>query len=198
MTVPKLSVRRVVSLAILVLAVIFIGKNVAFPDKYLPEEFTEAREQSAKIAEEIVAQSVYSAQLLDEISKLDREGNYYKALQIVSKELEKNKEANRKATTLSSRLEKMARAIEAIEPSRARQLATEALSSEVALVSRLISYNSYVGELFGVLGEKFKYGRDYSNGKVQELVKAINNEVYAINELNNRFNSALAKFDKIF
>src|SRR3989338_7400321 len=136
MQVSKASVKRFVLLTILFLAIIFVGKAVFFSTEDIPGDFISARTQGANIAEEIVAQSNYSAELLKTISQWDRNGKYQSALDIVSQEISKNQEANKKATKLSAQLEQMARLVEDIKPYQARQLATEALSSEVALVSR--------------------------------------------------------------
>ena len=198
MQVSKASVKRFVLLTILFLAIIFVGKAVFFSTEYIPGDFISARTQGANIAEEIVAQSNYSAELLKTISQLDRNGKYQSALDVVSQEISKNQEANKKATKLSAQLEQMARLVEDIKPYQARQLATEALSSEVVLVSRLISYNAYLSLLYSVLQNKFQSGNYSSNGEVQQLVNDINDEIRMINELNQRFNDSLKKFDEVF
>ena len=198
MKVSKASVKRFVLLTTLFLAIIIVGKAVFFSTEYLPADFVNARTQGANIAEEIVAQSNYSAELLKTISQLDRNRKYQSALDIVSQEISKNQEANKKATKLSAQLEQMARLVEDIKPYQARQLATEALSSEVVLVSQLISYNAYLSLLYSVLQNKFQSGNYSSNGEVQQLVNNINDEIRTINELNKRFNDSLEKFDEVF
>lgn len=198
MKVSKASIKRFILLTSLFLAVIFAGKAMFFSAQYLPDDFINARTQGANIAEEIVAQSNYSAELLKTLSKLDRNKQYKTALAIVSQEISKNQEANKKATKLSSQLEQMAHLVEDIKPYQARQLATEALSSEVALVSRLINYNAYLSLLYSVLQNKFQSGSSSSNGEVQQLVNNINEEVRMINELNKRFNDSFGAFDAIF
>lgn len=198
MEVSKASVKRFVLLTILFLAIILVGKAVFFSSSYLPEEFVDARINGSSIAEEIVAQSNFSAELLKTISKLDREKKYGVALEVVSQEMIKNQDANKKAIKLSTQLEQMARLVEGIRPYQARQLATEALSSEVALVTRLINYNNYLGLLFSVLQKKFQSGNYSTNGEAQQLVNSINEEIRMINELNKRFNDSLKKFDEVF
>ena len=92
----------------------------------------------------------------------------------------------------------MARALSSIKPERSRILATEAVSAEVALVSRLLSYNDYLLQLFETLRAKFSNPGLSSNGKVNDLIARINDETRAINELNGRSTNALASFDEVF
>ena len=72
------------------------------------------------------------------------------------------------------------------------------MSSEVALVSRLLSYTNNLIELFGVLRLKFEKPGTQFDGAVAGLIDKINEEARAINSFNQRFNWSLAEFDKIF
>ena len=126
------------------------------------------------------------------------EGNVTGALDLISIEINKNQEIRREAIKLSSQLEKMARAIGAIKPEGARILATEAVSSEVALVSRLIVYNDFFLQLFGTLETKFQGEEPNPTNRVQQLINNINDEAKAINQFNKRFSESLAEFHKFF
>lgn len=172
--------------------------NIEISKKFLPEEFSEARIKGAALAKNIVDLSSESLRSLTEIAEYDEEGNSSEALILISKEVIKNRATRDEAIKLSSQLEKMARSLTDIEPTHARILATEAVSSEVALVSRLISYNDYLLQLFETLEKKFLKPAVNSDGRVVELIKKINEESSAINQFNYRFNESLAEFDKVF
>lgn len=180
------------ALAILTAGVVrqFIFSN------HVPEEFSEARIKGAKIAEEIIAQQAFTSRNLEQIAKYDKQKNTSEALILISTELLKNREAGQKAIQLSSQLEKMASEIISIRPSKARDVATAAVTSEVTLVSRLLTYNNYLSQLFEVLRGKFETGIS-GNGKVKDLITKINDEVGAINELDKRFHDSLAEFDSL-
>ena len=165
---------------------------------YIPPEFSEARIKGAELAQSIVALSNESLGNLETIAAYDREGKKSEALILISKEVLKNRDAQQEAIKLSSQLERMARSIGDIEPSRARVVAAEAVSSEVALVSRLIAYNDYLLRLFEALRDKFQNPGAYTNGRVEELVAKINEEAQAINAFNDRFSQSLAEFDTLF
>lgn len=179
------------------LAVFFLAKYLFFADKNVPQDFIDARLESSAIAGEIVRLSKDVIELLDDIAQNDRLGNRAEALALVSSAVVNNQSSQQEALRLSVELEKMARLLPQIEPARARELATAAISSEVALVSRLISYNDLLNQLFELLRSKFVMGYGNSNGKVHVLVEKINAEAQAINDLDRRFNEAIKEFDDI-
>ncbi len=168
-------------------------------EKSVPPEFSEARINGARLAEEIVATSAYSSQNLEKISRYDAQGDFSEALILISQEVVKNRDVREKAIQLSSELEHMAVLIPDIKPAAAREIATEALTSEIALVSHLISYNDLFSRLFELLRDKFE-GRRSGNpdGEVTSFIIKINEEARAINDFNSKSSTALAEFDKIF
>ena len=164
---------------------------------HVPAEFSEARINGAELAKHIVDLSNESLGSLETIAKYDEAGKKSEALILISKEVLKSRDAQAEAVKLSSQLERMARSINDIEPSSARVLATEAVSSEVALVSRLLSYNDYFLQLFEALRDKFQNPGTNTDGKVKDLVAKINEEEQGINTFNQRFGQSLAEFDKL-
>lgn len=189
-------------LPIVIVAALIVGGYffLAYLDtrQYIPPEFSEARLKGAELAKKIVELSGDSLANLEQIAEYDKQGNAPEALILISKEVIKNRETHEGAIRLSSQLERMARTVSDIKPAKARILATEAVSSEVALVSRLISYNDYLRQLFEILRDKFQSRGANPDGKVKGLIDKINEEARAINEFNQRFNGALAEFDNIF
>ena len=172
--------------------------TLVLPEPYIPQEFSEARLKGAELATKIVDLANNSLESISTIAKYDREGNRPEALTLISKEVLKNRTIQEEAIRLSSQLERMARSLQEIKPNRAKILATEAVSSEIALVSRLLSYNDYLLQLFKTLEAKFQNPSASSNGRVQELINKINEEARAINSFNRKFNQSLAEFDKMF
>lgn len=172
-------------------------KFIFFPTKSVPSEFSEARLRGAALAQKIVVLAGASLQSLEEISVYDKQGNSPEALIAISRQLIKNRELQEHAVQLASQLEKMARYLPEIKPGKARLVASEAVSAEVALVSRLVSYNDFLRQLFEVLRGKFNNTLVNPDGQVQDLIKKINEEAEAINELDKKFGDALVEFDKI-
>jgi len=187
----------ILSSAILAGLGIYFAISIILPDSFVPEKFMEARIKGAELAYNIAELSNSSLKTLEQIEEKDRQGKNSEALDLASQELLKTLETRQQAIKLSSQLEKMARSLQDIKPAQARVLATEAVSSEVALVSRLLSYNDYLGQLFETLRAKFQSNED-TNGKVQKLLNDINDEAKAINDLNKKFTDSLEEFDKMF
>ncbi len=176
----------------------YFGAYLTVSGRFVPSEFSQARLEGARIATEIVGLSNGSLMNLQEIAKYDAAGNTKVALALIGQEFERNRKVREEAIKLASRLETMARYLSQIKPDEAQALATEAVSSEVALVSHLLVYNDTFRELFEVLREKFQDPQSNPNGRVKELIEKVNNEARAINDFDQRFNQSLAEFDKLF
>ncbi len=164
---------------------------------FVPAQFTEARINGSKIAQEIVSSTEESLKNLNVISEEDRKSHPLTALNLVNEELERAKESRKKAISLTGELDVMARFGVQIVPVRARNLAMEAISHEISLVSHLIVYNDVLNGLLQTL--EFKFSGDisgYSN-EVQNLVKSMNAEAEEINNLNKLFNEKMKEFDSL-
>ena len=146
----------VVVWTVLSAAVVYFFGYLLFPPKHVPEEFSDARSYGAVVAQRILELSKNTSAKLNEILEQDRNYNYSEALLLISQQLIANRENNQEALKLASQLERMTRFSNQISPSDARQIATEAVTSEVALVSRLMVYNEYLRQLFDVLKQKFE------------------------------------------
>jgi hypothetical protein len=189
---PK-RVRLLILFIIIILLAYFVLRFLAVELKNVPEDFLKARQEASLIASEIVTISNESTNNLNEIAELDKEGKYTEALILISQELERNRQAREKAIKLSVQLETMAKNLAQISPASASQVALQAVSSETALISRLIIYNDYLTQLLEVLREKFLGKSD--GDKIPELLVKINGEIQAINDLNRKFNEVMKEFD---
>ncbi len=180
-------------------ALIFSVRYVFFPSRFLPGEFTDARIKGANIAQRIVELSRDTLTRLERVSQFDRARKVNEALIEISNAVIANRESQAEAIRLSSQLAAMAENLPRIQPARAREIATEAVTAEVALVSRLLYYNNYLSQLFEALRAKFQRpGISYLDGQVNDLINKINDEAQAINELNKKFGAAMVDFDGIF
>jgi len=186
-------VRLLILFIIIILIAYFVLRFLGVGTRNVPEDFLRARQEASLIASEIVAISGQSTDHLDEIARLDKDAKYTEALVLISQELERNREAREKAIQLSAQLERMAKNLGQISPASAGQIALQAISSETALISRLITYNDYLAQLLEVLRQKFLGKTD--GDKITELIAEINDEAKAINDLNQKFNDVMKEFD---
>ena len=186
-------IRILIVFIIIIFIAYFILRFLSAEPRNIPSDFLIARQEASLIAQNIVSLSNESISRLNEISQFDKDRKYTEALLLISQELERNREAREKAIKLSAQLEIMARNLAKISPASAGQIALEAISSETALISRLITYNDYLTKLLEILRNKFL---EKQNGdQVPELISKINNEAKAINDLNQKFNEVMKKFD---
>ncbi|MFH1233166.1 MAG: hypothetical protein V1649_00750 [Patescibacteria group bacterium] len=186
-------IRLLILFVFIILIAYFVLRFFAAEPRTIPEDFLRARQEASVIAATIVAISNESTNNFEKIAALDSEGNYTDALILVSQELERNRQAREKAINLSIQLETMAKNLDKITPSSAGQTALEAISSETALISRLINYNDFLTQILDILREKFLGRAD--GDKIPELIAKANNEAQAINDLNQKFNDIMKGFD---
>lgn len=176
----------------------FIDRGYFLGEAFVPDEFTEARKDSAFVAEKIVFISHQSLAGLEQIGGLDELKKYNKALEFVAKELERNQQARQEAILLSSHLGTMVVYLPEIKPSKARAFAMEAINYEINLVNRLISFHGLLNNLFELLEKKFRGDVKNGDDEVKKIITDLNEEIKTINNLNARFNSAIEEFDKYF
>ncbi len=183
---------------VLSVAGFFTVRYLLFGSSVVPPEFIEARQKGASLAEQVAFLSNKSLASLNEISKYDADKNYSEALIRISRALIENKEINDRAVQLSTQLARMAERVPEIGPTKGRQIASEAITYEVALVSRLIGYNNTLRELFELLKRKFTgMFPDVEDG-VAGFIASINTDAKAINGLNEAFTEALQRFDAVY
>ena len=189
---------RILIIFLLIVAAVWLIIKMLTPDaKNTPKEFLETRQEASLIAKDIIDISSRTAENIKKISDLDKNKEYTEALNLISEELNNNRKARENAIKLSSQLEIMAKNVSQISPVTAGQIAIQAISSETALISRLITYNDYLIKLLEILQAKFLEKEKNANDKIADLIEKINEEARAINDLNNNFNRLMTEFDKI-
>lgn len=162
----------------------------------VPQAFTDARLKGALISQNIVNLSNESTLDLAKISEYDTRGNYTEALNLTTDVIKQSQEIRDQAVELSGQVEEMTKALSDLGSLDARQAALESISNRLALLSRLINYSGYLGQLLDVLQNHF-IGKTYNDHDVSLLIDQINAEVRAINSFNSQAGQAMDRFDKI-
>ena len=178
-------------------AAVYLAGYFLLGRPFVPEQFVEARSRSAEVAKEIVAFSENSVQNLSTINQLDRRDQFSEALVLVRRELENSRKSKVKAVDLIKELGEMAKATTRITPARARNLATDAVRDEVALITHLVVYNDLLNGLLQTLEFKFSGDIRSDSEEVQILIENLNKETKEINKLNESFNSKMKEFDEL-
>lgn len=188
--IPR-SLRFLIVLLLMVLAVYLLWRILFYRSLVVPAKFLEANRAGVSIAERIVDLSQESAERIGAISKLDKENRISEALDLVYRELERNKEMREEAVKLSKELEAMTATLDEIEPDSVRTRVLQAINAEVTLMNRLVDYNDYLYQILSALRDKFLYNIAPPKNKIDELIAKINQETKEINDLNARFNEEI-------
>jgi hypothetical protein len=163
-----------------------------------PSDFTAARQQSTETASQIGGLINSSVQNLASIQREDLNGNYAKALTLVSEELVRAKESQRLTVNLATQIEQMAKTVGGVKPDNARQFALEATTTGTSMVSHLISYSTYYAEFLTSLSAKFEGDTSASSpAKLKEIIGKINEEAKTINDLNKQLNTSFQNLDTV-
>ncbi len=161
----------------------------------IPLDFKDARTQGAIISQNIVNTSNSLTDDLNRISQLERDRKINEAVNLATELIERSEEVKKQANELSEQLEKMTGALSDVQDPEARALALESITDRLALISRLISYSDYLGQLLTNL--RSRLSGQVTFGDTQTLIDQINAEVTAINNFNRQAADAMDKFDKM-
>ena len=190
--------RNLIFVLIVVAASFGIGKMLFSQSKSVPVEFFQSRAESGRLAEKITSFLTNSLDRLDQVAQYDKVGRIQEAIKIIEGQVSSAKENDLNSLLLATQLETLARAAQTIRPDQARQIAVEAVSNEVALVSRMIVYNTELKDLFQLLNEKFTGQRAAKSQEVQNLILQLNDLANGINDLNYKFNNGMKQLDEGF
>jgi hypothetical protein len=193
--------KKVFAAVILILIAIAVGglSLLLNSEAYaIPDPFIEGRAEGAQAASAITVIINDSLKTISQVATYEQQGSVASALYLIRGEMSKTEERQRQAHILAGAMEKMAKSITRIKPAAAQQIALEAVSTQVASVSHLVTYNEYLTNLFDLLNERMRGNPAATTEKVQELITKLNTENNDIAELNTQFNRSLAQFDSIF
>lgn len=194
---PKLSRRT--NIIIVFVALIAVGAALAWFSNQksgIPKEFTQARQQGAIIAQNIVGLSDQSTSDLTQVNTFDKAGDYTNALSLVTGIITKNQALHDQAFDLSNQIAAMTNALPNISSAEARQDALDAISSRLALISELMNYSHDFENLLVTLQGHFT-GSAIQAGDVQTIVNQINTDVNAIDNFNEQAQQSMTKFDAL-
>lgn len=162
----------------------------------IPRAFFEARINTAGAANNLARLINNSLTNLHRIETFEQNKSHDQALEMLRFEIGQKQEKQNSAVLLATDLEDMAKAALEINAATPRGLAIEAVTSGVSMVSRIVSYNSSMDELFAAIQNKILNGSAASDTNIRALLASINADGKAINDLNDSFNETLKKFDE--
>ncbi len=163
----------------------------------IPDTFYASRQAASSYAQGIVSML---GETNKNITALQKGGVFQTRSEIadmITTEIQKNKDIREKAIQLALQLEQMAKDVPQISPKDAAQTALVAISQETALIGQLLSYNNDLNQLLMLAQEELVNGyRDYVS--MNDIITKVNKGAQDINDLNGRFNDELKKFDAFY
>ena len=188
LSVSMIGVGVLFAIAFLAFVISPLAKN------QIPSSFTEARSEASLLAADIVGILQGTA---DNIELLQAEKGDFRELDVVLEEIRNSKTARDKAVLLAGALERMALAIPEISPDDARQTAIVAISSEAALINKMIAYSDGLNRLLALLKDKYTNNNaDYE--EINNVIDALNSDSEQINQFNAQFNTLMENFDQYY
>ncbi len=175
-------------IAISSLAVVFATRSG------VPRAFFEARIKAVGAANNIAVLTNNSLSNLRRIEEFEKNNSIDQANSLAEFEISQKFEKQNAAVLLATYLEEMARVGNTISSARARSLAISAVTTGVSLVSRIVSYNNALDQVFAAIQEKM-IGGSTGSVNIRALIASLNSDAKAINDLNLAFNQALSAFD---
>ena len=157
--------------------------------------FEQARMQGAIVSDTIVRLSNEISMDLTKVSELDLAGNPKDALSLTIEVQVKAKEVRVRANDLSEELKKMITSLDSIKSPAGKQAAMEAITNQMAIISRLISYSEYLEQLSQVLSNHFQEISDKRS--VSVIISQVNAEVTAVNSFNKQAVQAMERFEAV-
>lgn len=204
MELPRIKKKHITSLLSVLFALILAGGTFVLlkgPTPTVPDSFTAARLQGSVIAQDIVQTVSQSNDQLTEISRDDRAGDYYAALDVSARALNETKEVPKRAVELSKELEIMLNSLEAVYPVEAREKAQAAIVAQVQIITKLVSYNDQLTQLLEELRLKLRAnlnGAASPGVAIQDRIDGINREIRSINALSKEFSDLMKEFDSFY
>lgn len=163
----------------------------------IPSAFRNSRQAAAAYAQAIVNILNETTKNMSDLSSGKVFTTRSQIADMLSEEIQRNQDIREISIKLALELEQMAKQIPNIYPESAAQTALVAISQETALIGRLLSYNNDLGQLFllvqdGLVDNNWRYA------EMNALIKRINIGAQEVNELNERFNNEMKKFDSFY
>jgi len=185
-------------LGVTIIAFIVISFVFAAQDKVtVPTSFAEARINGAVISDSLNIFFQESSERLRKTEEKDKAGKYDDALDLITQEFIKLQEARLKTIDLLGELTTMAAEIPNIPLYSAQSIGMQAVATKISLVDRLLNYHEKIRQLLDMLENKFISDDPASfDTKTAEIIKAMNNDILSINELNRKYQRLMTEFDE--
>jgi hypothetical protein len=163
----------------------------------LPFQFIIARDEAGRVSQEIVDLTGRTIGLIKNANVSDFAGAASDAVKLINEARQANERSYNKAFELSLAVQKMAEALSDIRPREVQQIAYEAASIELALISDFISYTQYLNQFLDFLAIAVRTDNRSDRQAAASALAEVNQKITSINNLNQAFFAKMAKLDSL-
>lgn len=194
---PKV-LKRLLGAALIVLAggVFSYALGVWGSPTHVPADLLRAREDAARVGQEIVALTKATGDKIKAVNLSDLEGNREQALALIEEARFPNEGAYGKAFELTGHLERIAASLGEVSSVESQRLAYEAVASELALTSEFIVYTRVLDMFLVQLGAAIGTGSAADRQAAMATLTDVNARAERINQLNEKFIERMRAFDQ--
>lgn len=192
--------RKTLTLLSVIVAGVVLVYIFAFSSKKPepPADFQEIRAHAALVSQDIVDLTEKTGEKIKLVNIPEIGNSVDGALALIRDARSTNAESYKKASELALDLQKLASLLDKIEPEISRQLAYEAIATELALVSELIAYTQNLNTFLDSLAMLIVNRDLNSESQVQSNLRLVNEKIATINKINKEFIKKMEEFDKSF
>ncbi|KKU15686.1 hypothetical protein A3D55_02120 [Candidatus Jorgensenbacteria bacterium RIFCSPHIGHO2_02_FULL_45_20] len=177
------------------IALFFFLPLFTHPKENFPMKFIDARAAAARVSKDIVALTNETNDIIGSVDTLDFSSDKEKALSLIREAKNANGEAYNKAFALSQELQKLAESLADIKSPENQRVMYEAVAVELSLVSEFITYTQNLQTFLDKVASVVSSNTEANKLAVQDGLKAVNEKITVINNLNETFLSKIARFD---
>jgi hypothetical protein len=192
--------KKRITLSVVAILALGVGGYVAWssnrPPTQLPQDFVTARQHVGEMSQKIVEITAEVGDKVKLINRAEVNGDHEGELLLLRQARDSNAEAYQQAVALAEYLQTFASSLSKISSADSQQLAYQAVSMELSLVSEYIVYTADLNTFFDNLGKEASTGSDIDRKAVQDSLTAVNQKAADINTINQSFISKMREFDQ--
>lgn len=162
----------------------------------LSPEFFAAREAASLTSGKIVTLANLTSVRIAKIQVSDADTDVDTTLALIRGARDSNSDAYAQAFALSRHLQKITETLREIRSRKSQQLAYEAVSVELGLISELMAYTERLNRFLEGLAKAVAVPSDTNKQNINQYLKEVNEKVATINKLNKEFLRRMRVFDE--
>jgi len=179
---------------LLTAGIIFTFEFLGSTDKDLPKNFPDVYQKATTQNKEVVELANSVNKKIEQINKMDLEGNSEQSLELIEEAREENQKAKNKAEDLSDTLEGLNAMLDKSGEAEKLEVAREALAIEEKLVEEFLNYTNSLSNFLTAVEDAINSNSFNDRISVDRKLDQVNKHKNKINSLNQKLVSKIQEF----